>query len=189
MILPREDIAWVKTDDGCIVPFDDRRLIASIHRAAAQAGHDDPLLAESITAALHLFVCEASGKRTLAACEVAELVTSVLTMLGFPEMARLYKLPERHAQIRLDQLAARADAGLELDFFRQLDAALGAAADGRMALMEVGGLRSCVMRLRGAQRWCAGCRALAEEIVDHVRARVVHVRPPQAAELRLAVME
>jgi hypothetical protein len=189
MILPREDIAWIKTDEGRVAPFDGERLADSIQRAAARVGHSDSLLAESIAAALQLFVCEGTGQRTLTAREVADLVASVLSMLGFEEIAQAYALQERRAQIRLDEMAARADAGLELEFFRQLDAALGAAADGRTALMEVGGLRTCVMRLRGAQRWGASCRRLAEEIVNHVRVRVALLRPTQAVELRLAVME
>ena len=189
MILPREDIAWVKSNDGCIVPFDGERLIASIQRAATQTGQSDPLLAESVAAAVQLFVCEASDNRTLDAREMAGLVVSVLTILGFAEIAQAYRLHGHDTRIRLDEMAARAGTSLELDFFRQLDAALGAAADGHTSRLEVGGLRACVMRLRGAQRWCASCRTLAEEIVNHVRARVARMRPPHAAELRLAVVE
>jgi hypothetical protein len=189
MILPREDIAWIKADDGCVVPFDGERLVDSIQRAAAQIGHADPLLAESIAAALQLFVCESGGGQTLPACEMADLVASVLSMLGLDEVARAYKLQEHHTQIRLDEMAVQAGAGLELDFFRQLDAALGAAADNHASRLEVGGLRACVMRLRGARRWCASCRTLAEEIVNHVRARMALMRLPEAAELRLAVVE
>jgi hypothetical protein len=189
MILPREDIAWVRTEDDHIVPFDGERLADSIQRAAAQVGHSDPLLAESVASAVQLFVCEASSKRTLAAREMAGLVVSVLTMLGFAEVAQAYRLHECGARIRLDEMAAQAGTSLELDFFRQLDAALGAAADGHTSRLEVGGLRACVMRLRGAQRWCASCRTLAEEIVNHVRSRVARMRPPHATMLRLAVVE
>lgn len=189
MILPREDIAWVRTEDDRIVPFDGERLADSIQRAAEQAGHSDPLLAESVAAAVQLFVCEAGDKRTLAAREMTGLVVSVLTMLGFADIAQAYRLHGRDARIRLDEMASQAGTSLELDFFRQLDAALGAAADGDTSRLEVGGLRACVMRLRGAQRWCASCRTLAEEIVNHVRARVARMRPAHAAELRLAVVQ
>jgi hypothetical protein len=66
---------------------------------------------------------------------------------------------------------------------------LGAAADHQLSAMEVDGLRACVMQLRGARRWTAGCREFAEEIVEYVRVRVARVRPAQAASLQLAVVE
>jgi hypothetical protein len=44
------------------------------------------------------------------------------------------------------------------------------------------------MRLRGARHWSAGCRQLAQEILSHVRQRVVQVRPRNATELRLTVV-
>jgi hypothetical protein len=55
--------------------------------------------------------------------------------------------------------------------------------------MRIDGLRACVMQLRGARRWTAECRRFAEDIVEHVRGRVVRMRSPRAASLKLAVVE
>lgn len=189
MILPREDIAWIKDSNGAIAPFDGARLARSVQRAAAQVGHGDWWLAESVASALHTFACESSSARTMTAREVAEMVAEVLAMLGFPEIARAYESRARYAEIRLDEMAARSEAGFELEFFRRLDAALGPAALEETMTLQVGGLRSCVMRLRGARRWGAGCRTLAEDIVDYVRERAVRLRPAQACALQLAVLE
>ena len=73
--------------------------------------------------------------------------------------------------------------------FRGITKAFGHNAIYDGLVMEVNGLRACVMQLRGTQRWTTSCRKLAEEIVEHVRERVARVRPQQAACLRLAVME
>jgi hypothetical protein len=56
-------------------------------------------------------------------------------------------------------------------------------------MVRLCGLRACVMQLRGARRWGAGCRQLAEEIITHVRSRVSGLRPEGAEPLRLAVLE
>ncbi len=84
---------------------------------------------------------------------------------------------------------ASKNAGFELEFFQELDHALSAAANRRLVAMRIDGLRACVMKLRGARRWTAECRRLAEDIVEHVRGRVVRMRSPRAASLKLAVVE
>src|SRR5438034_2363716 len=52
MILERQDLAWVKSADGRLTPFDEARLIASIQTAARRAGHENELLAESVAGAI-----------------------------------------------------------------------------------------------------------------------------------------
>jgi hypothetical protein len=163
----REDIAWVRDDAGTLTPFDNSRLAASIHLAAAEAGQADMLLAESVAAAVYLFARDCQPQHIIAAGEVARIVVSILTALGCADMARAYARRRSQTEIRLDELAVGADAVFELDFYRRLDAALRAASGD--ALVQLRGLRSCVKRLRGAQRWGAGCRALAEDIVGFVR--------------------
>jgi len=109
--------------------------------------------------------------------------------LGYDWISEAYAGDTNRVAIHLNELVWRATAGYELEFFQQLDHALGAAANRRLVVMRIDGLRACVMQLRGARRWTAECRRLAEEIVEHVRGRVARMRSPQAVSLKLAVVE
>ena len=189
MILERQDLAWVESADGRLTPFDEARLITSIQTAARRVGHDGECLAESVAAAIHLYARDCSSKRTVEASEIEEVVASVLHMLGCDDIERAYAQRRQLGEICLDQLAAQSGAGFELNFFHRLDHALRTAADKELALLHVRGLRSCVMRLRSAQRWGASCSALAADLVEHVRYRVARMRPQRAAALRLAVLD
>jgi hypothetical protein len=189
MIQARENIVWVEADNGELTPFDDQRLVESIQRAAALANHLDWWLAESIAAAIHLYAVEYLPQRAITADEVSEIAVGVLAMLGFDEVSQAYARRGERTEIRLDEIVTQASGGFELGFFRQLDTALQAARDEDLSVVRVCGLRTCVMRLRGAHRWGASCRQLAEDIVDYVRCRVSRMRPERAAALRLAVLE
>lgn len=189
MIQAHDDIAWVKFDDGHLAPFDEQELALSIQGAAERAGQADWWLAESIAAAIHAYSVKCRSDRVIPSSEITEVVAAVLSMLGYKELSQAYVNQQRRAAIHLGELAGRLGAAFELDFFRQLDRALGAAADRQLSVLEVNGLRACVMQLRGARRWSTGCRAFAEEIVEYVRERVARVRPAKAACLQLAVVE
>jgi len=184
-----DDIAWVRFDDGHLAPFDERRLAFSIHRVAERLGHADWWLAESIAAAVHVYASRCRKNAVILSREISEIVASVLSMLGFDEISTAYAKDERRTAIHLSELAAADGAAFELEFFRQLDRALSVAANRQLAVLQLDGLRACVMQLRGAQRWTAGCRKFAEDIVEYVRERVTRLRPSRAAGLRLAVVE
>jgi hypothetical protein len=188
MILPRDDIAWVRAEDGQLTAFDERRLAESIQRAAELVGHRGWWPAESIAAAIHMYAAECMKARAIPASEVARVVAEVLAMLGYAEIAQAYARRGERKEIRLDEMVAQSSGGFELGFFRQLDTALRAVADEELSIVRLCGLRACVMQLRGAHRWGASCRQLAEEIVGYVRARASNIRPDHAAALRLAVL-
>lgn len=189
MILSRDDIAWVRAEDGQLTPFDEGRLAESIQRAAELVGHHDCLVAESVATAIHHYTVECTGEQTIAASKVASIVVKVLAMLGYVDISQAYARRGERTEIRLDEMLAQASGGFELGFFRQLDTALRAVADEELSIVRLCGLRACVMQLRGAHRWGASCRQLAEEIVGYVRTRVSNIRPDHAAALRLAVLE
>lgn len=185
MIQSRVDIAWVRCEDGRLTPFDVDRLTESIQLACAFTGHKDRLLAESIAASVHLYVTECERDRRIESNEIARIVFDVLKMLALDDIALAYENRFEWAEIRLDQIA-----GFELEFYRQLDDALRTASGTEaMEIVQLRGLRACVMRLRGARRWGNGCRALAEEILDFIRNRAVQVRPVRAAALSLEVLD
>jgi hypothetical protein len=186
MIWMHHDTIWVRDHTGCLTAFDAGRLAASIQRAAVAQGLPDWWLAEPLGLAVREYVSQnTDGDSFIDAEEMATVIASVLSKLGFPEIAHAYQHRQEHAQIRLDQL----NIGMELDFYRELDLALHAASVCATRHLELTGLRSCVMRLRGASRWSKSCRQLAEEIVEHVRERVMRLRPAGADVLGLAVVE
>jgi len=189
MIQLHEDVLWVKAEDGRLSPFDEQRLAMSIQRAAEKAGHIEWWLAESVAAAVHAFAVNTRSESVMLSGEITEVVAAVLATLGYDWISEAYAAGADRVAIHLNELAWRTNAGFELEFFQQLDHALGAAANRRLVAMRLDGLRACVMQLRGARRWTAGCRQLAEDIVEHVRGRVVRVRSRRAASLKLAVVE
>ena len=190
MILLCENIGWVQADDGRATPFDEARLSAVITRAAVLAGHREWWFGEAVAAAVREFVCAQCERQTVTTSVLAGLVEGVLLALGFPDVAEVYRRRRQYAEVRLDSMADSEGALSELEFFRRLDAALCVTGDDELALVHVRGLRSCVMRLRGAQYWSANCRRLADEILVHVRERVARSRSCGAAgELRLTVVE
>jgi hypothetical protein len=185
MIQLRQDIAWVRADDGRLTPFDSARLTNSIEQACEFAGHADRLLAESVAAAVRHYALECESDHTIAAAEISRIVLAVLKALTCDNIARAYARRREWTEIRLDEIT-----GFELEFYRQLDEALRAASGAEeTSMMQLRGLRACVMRLRNAQRWGASCRALADEIVEFVRARVTRSRPASAGALRMEVLE
>lgn len=190
MIQLLEDMVWVKFEDGHMAPFDEQRLALSIQDVAERAGHSDWWLAESVAAAVHAYAVKCRSDSVIPSREIVEIVVAVLATLGFEKISEAYAGHEHCAAIHLNDLAAKMGAAaFELEFFRQLDHELKAASDHRLSVIEVDGLRACVMQLRGARRWNSGCRKLAEEIVEYVRERVARVRPAKAADLKLAVVE
>lgn len=189
MIQARDSLVWVRAENGELTPFDDERLAESIQGAAAAADHRDWWLAESIAGAIHLYAAECLRGRVIEVGEMTQIVADVLAMLGYADVSQAYARRGERTEIRLDEMVAQANGGFELGFFCQLDAALQAAADEDLSVVRVCGLRACVMRLRGAHRWGASCRQLAEDIVEYVRNRVSRVRSQHATALRLAVLE
>jgi hypothetical protein len=189
MIRLLEDIAWVRFEDGHLAPFDEHRLALSIQRVAEDVGDADWWLAESIAAAVHAYAMKVRSDGVIPSAEITQIVGAVLSTLGYEKISLAYGQGPNRVAIQLHELMSRTNAAFELEFFQRLDRALDVAASSRLSVMEVNGLRTCVMRLRGARRWTAGCRQLAEEIVTHVRERVARVRPPRAGCLKLAVLE
>jgi hypothetical protein len=183
------DVLWVRAGDGRLAPFDEQRLALSIQKVAENAGQSDWWLAESIAAAIHAFAVKSRSDQIIPSKEIADIVTTVLATLGYDWISEAYAGDANRVAIHLNELAWRTNAGFELEFFQELDHALSAATNRRLVAMRIDGLRACVMQLRGTRRWTAGCRRLAEDIVEHVRGRVARMRSPRAASLKLAVVE
>lgn len=189
MIQLREDICWVLAEDGRRSSFDGPRLAASIRRAAAISGEKDWWPADAVVEAVWLAIRECCEGNLITTAEIVRTVLHMLNMIGYTRVAEGYAARHQHAEICLEALTTDGSAVCELSFFHGLDAALRAAARQGSSSVQVRGLRGCVMRLRGARHWSPSCRRLAEEIVCHVRERVVRVGPGNSGELRLLVTD
>jgi hypothetical protein len=186
MICFRQDVIWVRDAAGRLTALHTGRLAASIKRAAAAQGISDWWLADGLSMAVQEYVLRnADTESFIEAAELADAITSVLNMLGYTEIATAYKRRHERAEIHLGEM----NVEFELEFYRELDAALSHAAGPATLHLQVTGLRFCVMRLCGAHRWSATCRQLAEEIVMHVGERVAQLRDDHAAALRFAVTD
>lgn len=192
MIQRRHGIVWVRQADGTTAPFDPSRLTDSIDRAAALAGHHELALGESLAAAVEMFALRITPQPVVSADDIAQFVETVLNSIGYTTIATMYGHRSRHVEIRLDDVAACVATGFELGFYQRLDEALDVASDTRKTLIQLRGLRSCVLKLRGAHRWSGDCVRLADEIVHHVRARTARLRSQPASapmSLHLTVIE
>jgi hypothetical protein len=192
MIQRHHDIVWVRQADGTTVPFDAGRLTESVDRAAVLAGHHESSLGESLAVAVEMFALRVASQPVVSADDIARFVETVLNGIGYTTIARMYGHRSRHVEIRLDDVAACVETGFELGFYQRLDEALDVAGDARKTLIQLRGLKPCVMKLRGAQRWSGDCVRLADEIVHHVRTRAARLRSQSSVapvSLRLTVIE
>jgi hypothetical protein len=178
MIQLRDDIVWVREADGRLSPFSERRLAISIYQAAKSGGESDPLLAEAVAVAVREFIGAVHPDAAIERRDLASLVASILAALGYTKVSTAYLLRQRRAEINLARLAVETESGIELDFFRRLDLALMELGEPRTRRVQLTGLRECVMKLKGAQRWTKACSGMADEIVSFVRGRAarIHVK-------------
>ena len=130
-----------------------------------------------MAAAVHAFVVKSRSDGVIHSSEIVEIVVAVLSTLGFEKLSEAFSVHEHSTAIHLNDLAAQMGAAFELEFFRQLDRALHAASDHKLSVIEVDGLRACVMHLlRDAAVDGRVSRSWPEEIVEYMRERVARVR-------------
>lgn len=113
MIRLLEDIAWVRFDDGHLVPFDERRLALSIHRVAESLGDPDWWLAESIAAAVHAYAMKVRSGGIIPSAEITEIVGAVLSTLGYEKISKAYGQGSNRVAIQLHELISRTNAAFE----------------------------------------------------------------------------
>ena len=131
---------------------------------------DADFIKQAAGAVLHYFRDEL-GRQSVTMAEFSLALENVLR--GF-KMAAAVKpgaaTPNvRVAQADLDRLAAESDNGGELLFFPRLRDELRARLRESPQMLCFGGIRDCVKRLAGAQRWSQRCETLHDQIVDFLR--------------------
>lgn len=185
MIALADNLPLVRLSDRRAVRFERRWIEKAVAEAAEAAGYRHwwlaPHVAESVTAYLE----KEFDENVIAPQMLRTLVSSVLQVIGYPDVARGFRLPEPPLRISLATLAEEAGTGYELAFFRELDRTLRRALSSRAARVELCDLTDCVKRLRRARTWRKDCTTLRDEIVAHVRGQAIRLRRRRGLDLEL----
>jgi hypothetical protein len=185
MIALADNLPLVQLPDKRAVKYDRVWLERAVVEAATRAGYSNwwlsPHVAESVTTYLE----REFEENVIASQCLRTLVSSVLQVIGYPDVARGFKLPEPPVRISLAALAETAGSGFELAFFRELDRALQTTLTSRASRIEFSDLAACVKRLRRTRAWRKDCAQLRNEIVAHVREQAARLRRRRTLEVEL----
>lgn len=185
MIALADNLPLVRLSDARAVRFERAWLERAVADAAEAAGYNRwwlvPHVAESVTSYLE----REFEDNVIASQCLRTLVSSVLQVIGYPDVARGFRLPEPPVRISLAALAESAGSGYELAFFRELDEALSRVLAGATSRVELCDLADCVKRLRRARAWRRDCSQLRNEIVAHVRGQAARLRRRRTLDVEL----
>ncbi len=129
---------------------------------------DPEFVRHAAKAVFHYFKHEL-GRKTVTVGEFAGAMEKVLR--GFSLSARKPAQETEAGVVESDlrQLAGECGESCELFFFPRLRAELRQHLQQAPRVLRFRGLRSCVKRLTGAQRWTPRCRRLEDGIVEYLR--------------------
>ncbi len=186
MIAFADNLPLVRLSDKRAVKFERVWLERAVAEAAEAAGYErwwlTPHVAESVTS----FLEKEFEENIIATQCLRTLVSSVLQVIGYPDVARRFVLPEPPVRLSLVALAESAGTGYELAFFRELDHTLRRVLSSRSSRIELCDLTACVKRLRRARAWRKDCDLLRNEIVIHIRHQAARLRRKRGLELELS---
>lgn len=185
MIALADNLPLVRLADKRAVKYERAWLERAVAEAAEHAGYDRWWLAPHVAESVTSYLEREFEENILASQCLRTLVSSVLQVIGYPEVARGFKLPEPPLRISLAAIAESAGAGYELAFFHELDRTLRRVLSSRSARIELCDLAACVKRLRRARTWRKDCAQLRNEIVAHVRGQATRLRRKRGLELEL----
>ncbi|MFZ4482794.1 MAG: hypothetical protein ACOYOL_02290 [Chthoniobacterales bacterium] len=185
MIALADNLPLVRLSDKRAVRFDRAWLQSAVAEAASQAGYDRWWLAPHVTESVTSYLEREFEDNVIANQCLNTLVCSVLQVIGYPEVARGFRLPDPPARVSLDSLAESAGAGYELAFFHELDQALHRVLSSRSMRIEFCDLTDCVKRLRRTRGWGRDCIRLRNEIVAHIRGQAARLRRRRGLNLEL----
>ncbi len=175
MIALADNLPLVQLADRRAVRFERAWFERAVVEAAESAGYSRwwlaPHVAESVLTYLE---CEFEENVIASQC-LCTLASSVLQVIGYPDVARCFQLPDPPVRISLTTLANSAGAGYELAFFNELDRSIRKAFATRTSRVELCGLTECVKHLRRTRTWRKDCAELRNEIVAHIRSHIARL--------------
>lgn len=130
----------------------------------------DPEFVDHAASAVFYYYKEELKRQTVTIGEFAQTLEKVLKGFKLPNPAESSSnggTPVRESD--LCRLADESGSGCELFFFPRLRDELRHQLKESPSILRFRGLRRCVKRLTGAQRWCNRCQSLQDRIVDYLR--------------------
>lgn len=168
MIALASDYLLFELPGGETVPFSAAHLKVELSGPNASL-FDDEFVRQAANAIFHFFRFEL-GRQTVTVAEFADALEKVLG--GFVlRSKRTCRGPTKLEIIETDlrRLIEETGQDAELFFFARLREELRRQLTQTPRMVRFKGLRGCVKRLTGAQRWSPRCRRLQEEIIAYLR--------------------
>lgn len=176
MIQLASDCLLLQMPSGESVPVSAEMISIELDEEAGGLFEQD-FVHHAAASVFHYFKCHL-GRQTVSVAEFSSAFESVLQRLGLKlDAGRLTVRSGGQAAKDLQVIAQEAGPGCELLFFPRLRASVREQAHGSPQLIRFHGLRSCVKRLLGAQRWSPRCEEFRDQIIEFLR-RSVRVEVP-----------
>jgi hypothetical protein len=185
MIALADNLPLVRLPDSRAVRFEREWIERAVAEAAEGAGYSRWWLAPHVAESVTNYLEREYEENVIASQCLHTLVSSVLQVIGYPEVARSFRMPEPPLRISLATIAESAGDGFELAFFRKLDETLQKVLKSNASRLELCDLTDCVKRLRAARTWRKDCAALRNEIVAHVRGQAARLRRRRSLDVEL----
>jgi hypothetical protein len=168
MIALGSDFLVFRLATGESLPLSAEMVTADLVAGAHQVF--EPEFLDHAASAVFYYFKEELGRETVTIGEFSQTLEKVLK--GFkleagapsPGKSRLHV-----EESDLCQLAAAAESACELLFFPRLRDELRQQLKRSPRVVRFHGLRACVKRLAGAQRWSDRCQCLQDRIVEYLR--------------------
>ena len=171
MILLAPDCLLFQMPSGESVPFSAEMI--SVELSDGTGGWFEQDFIEHAAASVFHYFKNHLGRKTVSMAEFASAFESVLHGLGLQlDASRVTVRNAGQAAKDLRLLAQEAGAGCELLFFPRLRASVRDQAHRSPQLIRFYGLRGCVKRLLGAQRWSPRCEQFRDQIMEFLRRSV-----------------
>jgi hypothetical protein len=169
MIALSSDCLMFQLASGERVPFSAAMISVELEGETTRWFDSD--LVENATRAVFHYFKEELGRETVTLGEFAEALETVLQRFAnsAQPLAGQTHSPGAVRESDLRLLAGEAAEGCELFFFPRLRAELREHLQQQPRMLKFRGLRGCVKRIAGAQRWNLRCRNLEERIVEYLR--------------------
>jgi len=168
MILLAGDCLLFELPSGESVPFSAGMISVEVANDAGEVFEQD-FLEHAAASVFHYFKNDL-GRQTVSVAEFASAFELVLNGLGLKLTAgRLTSTSVGKVTKDLRLLVHDAGYACELAFFPRLRDAVRDQFQSSPRLVRFHGLRGCVKRLMGAQRWSPRCDTLRDQIVEFLR--------------------
>lgn len=185
MIAFAETLPMVRFADGEITGFRASWLAKELRDAAARAGHQGWWLAEHVSESVTRWLRDSCDEPVIGVDRLEAAVREVLQVIGFGEVAPMFRAGRPPVEISLPELARAAGTGYELAFFDLLNQRIRQCLATPVRELRLHGLERCVKQLCTKKVWCRECDRLRSEIVSFVREQFDAAAPQHAVSVSL----